>query len=221
MDLAGGAAPAETNLSPISRAGFSQALPFGSAFSLLFSFSLSLCGRFGVSIAVGVEVERGRITATGSALPSSSSITPREPLERRGVVGMGDLWDLSPSGPRLLWGMLKDTGGVEWPWVAIPMACTGRVHPCHRKGATHISLLSLSLLQVEFIEPLLWSQSILLGMQVSPAAIGLRSPCTEGPNRASPTPAARHPQSYGADISILPPHLPRYIYLLFLSSSPF
>ena len=112
MDLAGGADPAETNLSPISRTGFSQALPFGSAFSLLFSFSLSLCGSFGVSIAVGVEVQRGRITATGSALPSSSSITPRETVERRGVVGMGDLWDLSPSGPRLLWGMLKDTGDV-------------------------------------------------------------------------------------------------------------
>lgn len=143
-------------------------------FLFFFSFSRSIRARFGVSIAVGVHVERGM----GSALPSSSSVSPREPVEHRGVVGMGgDLWGLSPFGPRLLWGMLKDAGGVERPWVAIPMAHMGRLHPCHRRGATHISPLSLSLLLVEFIEPLLWSQSIPLGMQASPAAIGLGSPC--------------------------------------------
>lgn len=221
MDLAGGAAPAETNLSPISRTGFSQALPFGSAFSLLFFFfSLSMRAFWG-------EHRRGCRSAA-RAHHCHGLCSPIVFLHHsKGNCGtQRGGWDGRSVGPLpirtpLALGDAQGYRRCGVTMVAIPMACTGRVYPCHRKGATHISPLSLSLLQVEFIEPLLWSQSILLGMQVSPAAIGLRSPCTEGPNRASPTPAARHPQSYGADISILPPHLPRYIYLLFLSSSPF
>lgn len=95
-------------------------------FLFFFSFSRSIRARFGVSIAVGVHVERGM----GSALPSSSSVSPREPVEHRGVVGMGGICGASPrSDPACFGGCSR----MQEAWSGLGLPSQRRT----RGGCTH------------------------------------------------------------------------------------